>query len=49
MILFWVLVILGVVSFIKRIASSNRTEGQKGTPEDILRKRYTYGAIKKEE
>jgi len=48
MILFWVVVILGIVYIVKYIGSSNKVEGQKETALDILKKRYAKGEISKE-
>ena len=48
MILFWILIILGIVYLIKLIAGGDkRTTGE--TPLDILKKRYAKGELSKEE
>jgi putative membrane protein len=49
MVVFWALVILGIVYLVKYIVESNRKEGRKETAEDILRKRYASGEISKDE
>ncbi len=49
MILFWVLVILGVVYLIKLVTGGSRKEEQTETALDILKKKYARGEISKEE
>ncbi len=49
MIIFWVLVILGVVYLIKLIAGGARREEKRDTALDILKQRYAKGEITKEE
>jgi putative membrane protein len=49
MILFWVLVILGIVYLVKGIAGSAKKREQQETAMDILKKRYAKGEISKEE
>jgi putative membrane protein len=49
MVVFWVLIILGVVYLIKLIAVGTRDEGKRDTALDILKQRYAKGEITKEE
>jgi putative membrane protein len=49
MILFWVLVILGIVYLVKHIGNRNKAKVQQETALDILKKRYAIGEINKEE
>ena len=48
MVLFWVLVILGIVYLIQLIAKGSKKE-ETETALDILKKRYARGEITKEE
>ncbi len=48
-ILFWVVVIVGLVYLIKYIIKANKKEERKETSEDILRKRYASGELTREE
>jgi putative membrane protein len=49
MALFWILVILGVMYFVKLITGSKKVEEKEDTALDILKKRYAKGEITKEE
>ena len=49
MILFWVLVILGVVYIVQAAVRSRTGPEQKESPLDVLKKRYARGEITKEE
>jgi putative membrane protein len=48
MIVFWVLVIIGIVYLIQAVARGSKKE-DKETPIDILKKRYAKGEITKDE
>ena len=49
MILFWVLVVLGIIYLVKAITGSARKGEKEETALDILKKRYAKGEITKEE
>ena len=49
MILFWALLILGIVYLVKMIAGGSKKEGKEETAIDILKIRYAKGEISKEE
>ncbi len=49
MILFWALVILGVVYIVRALSRKAGRSGPEETPLDILKKRYAKGEITKEE
>ena len=48
MIFFWVLVILGVLYFIRIVTTSAKKDASGDTALDILKKRYAKGEITKE-
>jgi putative membrane protein len=49
MIFFWVVVVLGLVYFIRLVMTSAKKDNSGDTALDILRKRYAKGEITKEE
>lgn len=49
MILFWALLILGIVYIVKLIGGGSKREGKEETALDILKKRYAKGEINREE
>jgi len=49
MIIFWVLVIIGIIFLIRAFAGGTKDGGGGETALDILRKRYANGEISKEE
>jgi putative membrane protein len=49
MIFFWVLVVLGIVYFIRIVMTGTKKETSGDTALDILKKRYAKGEITKEE
>ncbi len=49
MIIFWVLVVLGVVYLLKLVSGGARREEKRDTALDILKQRYAKGEITKEE
>ena len=49
MIIFWVLLILGIVYIVKMIAGSPKKGDKEEAAIDILKKRYAKGEISKEE
>ncbi|UCD36014.1 MAG: SHOCT domain-containing protein [Nitrospiraceae bacterium] len=49
MIVFWVLVVLGIVSVIKMIAGGAHKTEKPETAMDVLKKRYARGEIDREE
>ncbi len=49
MILVWVLVIVGIVYFVKYVASAQNSHKEDKTPLDILKERYAKGEIDKKD
>ena len=49
MVLFWVVVILGVVYLVKQILSDKKVTSCTESAEDILKKRYAAGEVNKDE
>lgn len=49
MIIFWALVILGVIYVVQAAMRGGKGEAQKETPLDILKKRYARGEITRED
>jgi putative membrane protein len=48
MILFWILIIIGIIYLVRYLPKTDRREGEK-KPLDILKERYARGEINKEE
>ena len=49
MILFWILVILGIVYLVKALTGRGASSPKEESPPDILKKRYAKGEIDHEE
>ena len=49
MLLFWILLILGVVALLRYLGGSGKTTENDKTPLDILKERYARGEIDKKE
>jgi putative membrane protein len=49
MVVFWALVIWGIVLLVKAVMSSTKSEGKTETALELLKKRYASGEINKEE
>jgi putative membrane protein len=49
MILFWILVVLGIVYLVKLLMGGSKNEKESETALDILKKRYARGEISREE
>ncbi len=45
MILFWALVILGIIHLVKKLTGNSKEAGTKESAEDILKKRFAAGEI----
>jgi putative membrane protein len=48
-VLFWAVVILGVVALIRYLTAVNRTVGPRPTPEELLAERFARGEIDEQE
>jgi len=49
MLLFWILVIIGIVALVRYIFRNNAKSGSSGSALDILKERYAKGEIEKDE
>jgi uncharacterized membrane protein len=49
MVLFWTLVILGIVYGMKQLFTARKVDVQKDTAEDVLKRMYASGKISKDE
>jgi putative membrane protein len=49
MVLFWAMVILGIVYLIKQLRGGTKVNGAEESAQDILKKRYAAGEITKDE
>lgn len=49
MILFWILVILGIVFLVRLVSGAQKNKQSPESPIDILKKRYAKGEITKDE
>ncbi len=49
MVLFWALLILGIIYFVKQLLGSSKTSSGMESAEEILKKRYAAGEILKDE
>jgi len=47
--IFWILIILGGIYFLKLIMGGSKKDGKEDTALDILKKRYAKGEISREE